>query len=72
MEITDYELTLTCRIDEIEFKKQLIYRGNENIIIRSWTPVKPIEWEQKDGLYSHDILIPRNILEKFLEIIDGD
>jgi hypothetical protein len=58
MNITDYELFLngpTCQ--EII----LIYRGNENIIIRQISSDPDIE--------KIDILVPRKILESFIDLI---
>lgn len=59
MAIEEYHLI----IDDGTIKKELIYRGNENIIIKS-TYV-----EKEDGAV---IPLSRHILEKFIEMINGN
>lgn len=71
MNIIEYKLTVTCRnidsTDELthvdDTEKELIYRGNENVIIRERPDKDPLADEKT-------ILIPRHILEKFLEMIN--
>ena len=59
MNISEYKLTITYNGAEHESKKELIYRGNENIILREYI----------DNEVELDIFIPRIMLEQFLELI---
>lgn len=77
MNITEYKLTITGNVSEIndngvavtEYKKELIYRGNENIIISESHDFT--EEELIEGYDGHEeILFPRHILQKFMEMID--
>ena len=71
MNITEYRLTITCRniystdesthVDDTE--KILIYRGNENVIVSEKPDKDPLSDEKT-------ILIPRHILQKFMETIE--
>lgn len=65
MDIKGYELNLDISTDkDINREIQLIYRGNENIIIRFSHCIL----NDDDGYRS--ILVPRNVLEKFMELIN--
>lgn len=55
MEIENYTLHIQ---DKKGYEKTLIYRGNENIIIRASSIGE-----------NNTILIPRHLLEKFMEMI---
>ncbi len=59
MNVTEHRLTLTVQADDHECELSLIYRGNENVLIK-------FESEQQLGV---EIRVPRNVLEKFLEMI---
>jgi hypothetical protein len=61
MTITEYSLTITQQCGSNEFTKTLTYRGNENIIIKA---------EASDDDEAIHILIPRNIMEAFLKMIE--
>ena len=62
MNVESYELTLIVSSTECEQKIELIYRGNENILIKSYV----------DDQYDINVKVPRHALEKFLEMINGN
>jgi len=65
MNITEYKLILTY--EGTVMQKELIYRGNENILVIDHTQ-RPFVHD-KDDQHAIRITISRHILEKFLEII---
>ena len=60
MEIVEYALTITQRVGEEDISKTLIYRKNENIIIR---------YETSDDDEAMQLSLPRHVLESFMEMI---
>lgn len=61
MEIKEYRMEITVDIAGEMHKKSLVYYGNENIMMHHHD-------YSKDKLIT--IIIPRDILEKFLEMIE--
>ena len=59
MKISEWKLTLTYEGDEHTSTKELVYHGNENIILR----------ECIDDQMELEVRLERSILEHFLEII---
>lgn len=72
MRITEYKLTITCSVvgEDGDREKELIWRGNENVIIREKPNINEVESD--DDLYDGYtyILIPMHILRKFVELCD--
>jgi hypothetical protein len=64
MNITEYKLTISYDNDTF---KEIVYRGNENIIISTEDWIDDYEIVEKNRM---DIRFPRHILEKFLEMIN--
>jgi len=67
MNITEYKLTITSKdaFEDTERVHELIYRGNENIIIK----VEPIP-DLSISDQSIQTLLPRHILETFVRLIN--
>jgi hypothetical protein len=63
MNITSYHLIIGGIVDDTHVKKELVYRGNENIIIRC-------EIEDTEDNEPISILFPRSVLENFIKMIN--
>lgn len=59
MDISEYMLTITYSGAEHESRKEIIYRGNENILIREYI----------DNEFDRDMRIERSLLDNFMELI---
>lgn len=70
MEITEYRLTLTCKIGNEDITKEIIYRGNENVLLRCGSANLCIDKDEKIDFYS--LNIPRHILECFMRMINDN
>jgi hypothetical protein len=62
MEIAEYKLTITTNRGTV---KELVYRGNENISVSS-----SCDNSGEDGRTK--FLFPRHVLQKFVELINGN
>lgn len=67
MNIVEYKLQITTQVagEDDDHTYELVYRGNENIIIRS-------NYFTLGEKANTSIVIPRHILEKFVEIISNE